>query len=160
KSVRDVAAMILASLGDARALTAIRDGVAGGLYSDADAANLFALAGLDHGGAYLEPYLDTGSERARTLAVEYLGRSPRHHSAVRTRVLLDATDPDAPRAAAARVLGQYDPSFVTYAPDLLTSTTLPSTVYVEVAQRFVQRNPAVTPGQAASIARGIDVYRS
>lgn len=158
-ALRKEAARILASLGQTRALDIINDGVSRGLYADWEAANYFGLAGVDKGGGYLERYLDGRSARATVAAVEYLGRSPRYQNAVQSRVLRDRTKGIEPRVTAARVLGEHDKTFTSYAPDLLASTELPGEVYAEVASKLIERNPRLAPGQIDAISRTLQDYQ-
>ena len=148
---RSIAAGSLSSLSDQSALTIIQAAVSKGLYSEADAVNYFGLADPKIGAPFILPYLDRGSPAARVAAIGYLGANRSYQNMVRDRILMNTTAAPDTRAAAARVLGQYDREFPSYALSVTLDPKLPANVYAEVVNGYIAQSQVQGKLDAAKI---------
>lgn len=132
QSVRSIAAQALSSLSDEPGLDILESAAREGIYTDYEAVNYLGLADPDIAGDRIRVYLDRGSKNAQVAAVGYLAASTEYQSYVRERILLNRSISEDVRMEAAKVLGQYDQAFPTYALSLIRDMTQPEKVYTQI----------------------------
>lgn len=160
--VRMKAALVLAGLSDEAALDRINAGIASGLYSETVAINLFALAKSEVGSAYIEPYLDKGTESAQIAAVAYLGSDPAYQKDVRTRVFQNPERIASVRAQSARTLSRYDSRFHEYALTVTIDPDANPELFAESLKGYIYNLQAqgkpIDPPTANVLTKGVAKY--
>jgi hypothetical protein len=161
-NVRSIAAVSLASLSDEDALKLLQAGVEKGLYTEDEAVNYFGLADPDVGASYIMPYLQRGPT-AMQAAVGYLGANRQYQALVRDKVFLNLQAPPETRAAAAKVLSQYDSAFSSYALTVTLDPKTPPNVYTEVLDGYLTQSQAkgqINPAQISVLKEALKNYRA
>lgn len=161
--LRAVAAGTLSSLSEEDALRQIDAGVQNGLYSDVEAVNYFGLANPEIADQYLEPYLNAGSNEARSGAVMYLGSNPKYQLQIRDSILLNSELDPSIRSAASNSLSIYDPNYQSYALILTLDPTLPSSLYTTVIEGYIeslQADNELNSTQAGVLRTAVENYQT
>jgi len=171
-----VALKALVQFGDKGAVELVKKESATGAISQTQAVQICGQAASNEARACLLDFLDTGSIEARIATVNVLGSIPSNRSIIRNKIFLNDQAQPSLRAAAADVLGTYDPSFATYALTITSDPKTPPLVYaatlrsyaanakeagkLDAAQRSVIRRALENKLQAAQesdVSRGADV---
>ncbi|ARP67092.1 MULTISPECIES: HEAT repeat domain-containing protein [Mesorhizobium] len=116
----------------------LAEALANGAVTPKQAAELCTQAPEARSRACLLDFLDKGPAEARLAAVAVLGSIPGDRPLIRNKIFLNDQAEPALRAAAAQVLGQYDPTFTSYALTVATDPNTPSLVYAAAVRNYAQ----------------------
>lgn len=158
QEVREIAATMLASLSDERALEIIDRQAQEGVYDDSEAVNYLGLARPQVSATYIIAYLEKGSDKAQESAVQYLGRNREFQSQVVDKVLMNDSSAIEVRRQAADLLSEYDPNFTTYAVELLRKADLPVEVYRSISEGYLENILTPDPDIKNSMESRLDQY--
>jgi hypothetical protein len=154
-----IALRALVQFADEGAIDLVKQASASGAISQTQAVQICGLAANNDGRACLIDFLDTGSIEGRIAAVNVLGSIPSNRSMVRNKVFLNDQAQPSLRAAAADVLGIYDPSFASYALTITSDPKTPPLLYAATLRSYaanVQEAGKLDAAQRSVIRRAVE----
>jgi hypothetical protein len=157
--IRIAALKPLVRLGVPAAADLVRSAVSSRLLTDVEGVKLCAQGNNVVTRACLIDFLNSGSVAGKIAAVHELGATEAERPFIRNKILLNTKAEPPLRAAAAEVLGKYDPEFSRYALVITADPTTPPIVWSKVLQAHAAQADAtgkLDSAQRANLLRAVE----